>query len=74
MIEVKNVTDQTGSYWMVSNDTGNNKPEIFSYLKDDPIGYDKIRCLRMIVDFYTACGYRGSWKKEGEIFTLDKPK
>jgi hypothetical protein len=71
MIEITDVASVTPSYWEVV-DTTNVLPTVkLNYDSSDKTGYDRVRVLRQIVDYYAMSGHtQTAWKTPGSVFTI----
>jgi hypothetical protein len=61
-------TKNNTGYWEVCDKNANTQTKMSYY--DDAVGYDRVRVLKQIVDFYAITGYAGGWTKAGKEFTL----
>jgi hypothetical protein len=75
MVRITDVSQGQDAYWEVVCEDNNNRTEAkVPYYKNEIYGYDRVRALRQIADFYALMGYsRQEWEEAGKIFILRKP-
>jgi len=71
MVTITDKAGATSAHWEVVDSSKTGK-DIFPYDQNCPIGYDRVRVLRQIVDVYsimTNCK-KQEWQTQGSVFLL----